>query len=529
MTNFNESKLSKILARAIVAPEDRAPFTALATPVYCPDNKGVRANKLFIVNPSPITTFLQTQTITDSVAGDVETSTTETVVGGTKKVITNITNINYTSSTINYLDEFFEADEKIDFTKDFDITFTYLYPQNQTAGDLFTVFNIAADDDKMYANSIVLRVNATVTEGVISDVELAVGSTKENATVNLYAQIADPPLVVGSGYDFKFHWNAELQRFIMTIVEHTTKRLLYGPVDRPGASPDGVKSNSESQDGADYTLANTTEFSVSSPLLTRQVVTTDVEFTPQENVVEIELSNSLRRSYNIPYDVELKSEFDITDLVKSDMIIQFKKAVSDAIIAYVKANSSSFTTIDGTSMNNIIGSVIAENVINGTGCKFSVYGYDNGAPVEYTQGADQLKFPGLFDDSNPEDNISIGMFKNIFSSKDVVNVPAMFYIEKPSVVFDEEHFVTLQQQLVSGGVRSYAREKVNFDVTSQDISTLGIGVFGTNDSFAVGFTEPRISIQRNQEDFSYTMAVEIYYGVKPIHPENVNIITETGS
>lgn len=526
MTNFNESKLSRILARAIVEPEDRAPFTALATPVYCPDYKGVRANKLFIVNPTPLTTYLQTQTVTDGSAGAVETSTTETVVGGTKKVITNITNIDYSSTTINYLDEFFEADQEIDFTKDFEITFNYVYPTTQAAGDLYTVFNVNDADEGMYSNAIVIRVNATIAESVISDVEISVGSTKENATANLYAQMVDPPLVVGSGYKFIFHWNAEMQRFIMTIREYSTDRLLYGPVDRPGASADGLKVGADTQNGSYYTRANTTDFTVSSPLLTRQDVTTSVEFTPQDNVVEVTLSKSLRRSYNIPYDVEFKSEFDISELVKADMKQQFKKAVSNEIMSYIATNSTEFTsTVAGTTLADTIGTLFGNFVIDGTGNKFSVYGYDNGAPVEYMQGADQLKFEGLFDNKQPEDVVTMTMLKSIFAQKDEVNVPAMYYIDQPSLVLDEDNFITAQQDLCNGDLRRYALDKVNIDVTSNDISATGIGVFGTNDSFAVGFTEPRISIQKNQEDFSYTMAVEIWYGVEVIHPENIQIIT----
>ena len=522
MTNFNESKLSRILARAIVAPEDRAPFTALATPVYCPDNKGVRANKLFIVNPTPLTTFLKTQTITDGSAGDVETSTTETVVGGSKKVITNITNVDLSSDTINYFENYLEENE-IDFTKDFDIQFNYVYPASQTAGDQFTVFNYDDDDDGMYSNSIVIRVNATIAESAISDVEISVGSTKENATVNLFAQMVDPPLVVGSGFKFIFHWNAELQRFIMTIREHVTDRLLYEG-DRPGANPDGLKLNADSQNSSYYYVNNITSYTVESPLLERQDVTTSVEFTPQDNVTEIELSKVLRRSYNIPYDVELKSEFDITELVKADMKQQFKHAVSEEIINYITTNSSSFTAIQGTTLDAVIGNAIADNVINGSGCKFSVYSYDNGAPVEYIKGADQLKFKGLFDKKEGEDTDFFSVMQSIFTSKDDVNVPAMFYIEKPSIVFDEDTFTKLQTGLVNGDIRRYAEEKINFDVTSNTITSLGIGVFGTNDSIAVGFTEPRVSIQKNQEDFSYTMTVEIYYGIAVIHPENIQIL-----
>ena len=52
MTEFNESKLSKILARRIIVPEKRANLLPFATPIYCPDNNGVKASKVSIIDPN---------------------------------------------------------------------------------------------------------------------------------------------------------------------------------------------------------------------------------------------------------------------------------------------------------------------------------------------------------------------------------------------------------------------------------------------------------------------------------------------
>ena len=74
MTAFSESKLSKLLTRAIIAPEDRSPLLALATPIYCPDYNGVRAQSLNIIKPTAQKHYVQYQTITDGEPGPVTTS-----------------------------------------------------------------------------------------------------------------------------------------------------------------------------------------------------------------------------------------------------------------------------------------------------------------------------------------------------------------------------------------------------------------------------------------------------------------------
>lgn len=526
MTNFNESKLSKLIARAIVVPADRAPLLALATPVYCPSNKGVRASKLQVINPSPITTYLQTKTITDGTAGEVETSTTETVIGGTKLVTKTITNVDHSTDTINYMDNFFSDGEQVDFSKDFDITFSYIYPASQSAGDEYCVFNY--DDDEspepgMYSNTIVIRVNATVANSNVGNVQLSVGSTKENATTNLFAQMNNPPLSVGSGFDFNFHWNAELQRFVMKITEHETGRLLYEG-DRPGSSADGMKTENV-QDESNYYIANTTSYSVSSPLLTRQDVSISSEFTPQDNIVDITLNKVLRRTYNVPYETELKTDVDLMNLIKSDILVQFKKAVNAEVINQVVANKGSISSVTFDTLQNTLGKLIADNITKGSGNRFSVYNYDNGAPVEYMTSSDELSFTDLISNRDASDTITFGELQSMYASINDVNTPAMFYFEKPSVILNSADFTGVQQGLVSGNIKTYLLEKVNVDVTSVDISTtIGKGIFGTNDAFAVGFTEPHIAVEPNTSDFSYTVAVEIYFGIALIHKENLEII-----
>lgn len=518
MTNFNESKLSKIIARAIVAPEDRAPFTALATPVYCPSNNGVRANRLTIIKPFPIATIQQAKAGSAGSPSNVDGSYS---IGGDRTNITTTTEVDYTTDTIAYMDNFFDANQELDFTKDFDIEFTYVYPTSQTAGGQYTYFNYNEEDDGMYSNTIVIRVNATVADSAVSNVEISVGSTKENATVNLFAQMQDPPLVVGSGYRFKFHWNASSEHFDMTITEYTTGRLLYSGV-RPGANPDGVKTGADVQDGSYYALANVDNYTASSPLLSRTDVTYSTEFTKVNNKMDITLDKSIELTYNVPYEVDLETDVNLQDLIKADALVQFKKAVNQEIATLINSNKASITSVvAGTTLADTIGTLIANNIIDGTGCKFSVYSYNNGAPVEYVQSGDQLKFRNLIQNED-------GSF--YFADIQEANVPAMYYINTPSLILDETNFTDLQVALCDGTVKRYATERINFDVdsTSNLTTTIGAdGIFGTNDSFAVAFTEPHISVTPKHTDFTYDVSVVIYFGVGLVYLDNLQKITST--
>lgn len=528
MTNFNESVLSKLIAREIILSQDRAPFLAFTTPIYCPDRDGVKASKVNIIAPDPLVNTITTTTIEQEngvqSSTNTVTETSKVAIGG-KETVTKITNtVSLETATINYMDEYFDADSgrQIDFSKDFDITFTYIYPATQAAGDLYTVFNYANDEENMYSNSIVLRVNATVTEGAISNVELSVGSTKKNAVVNLYTQMVDPPLVVGSGYDFKFHWQASTQKFLMTITEHATGRLLLAEQDRPGSSADGMKPQEDSQDSSDYTLANTTSFSAESELLSYTEVSETSVFTPVENVKTITLDKAFNYSFDIPYDVQLKSRVALYPLVISNARQKFLSEVNTAVSSInwqTEATNQSKTlnsvTKASTDTNATMLATLLTNMATvGTAPKFSVYSYDNGAPVEYNYNQDIPTVLG--------DNITPGKPFD-YAMLDDVDVPAMYYYSKPTVVLQQAAYTSIQEDLLDGSLKSYTTSQFNFDISNKTKSTV-LGECGTNDVVAVAFTQPKISIEASKYDFKYTVTVQMYYGLSVIHLENYNQI-----
>lgn len=340
MTAFSESKLSKLLTRAIIAPEDRSPLLALATPIYCPDYNGVRAQSLNIIKPTAQKHYVQYQKITDDTSGPVTTSDTEVSVGGTLKVITTIQN---------------------------------------------------------------------------------------------------------------------------------------------------------------------------------GVTTVTNEFTPDENIVTINLNKSVKKRYSVPYELDLKTDVNLMNLIKADMLVEFKKAVNNELNLYITSNKSSITKIEaGTNLANTIGNVITNYITKGTGCRFSIYGYDNGAPVSFITNENQLSFPQYIKSEGTENGI--------ISINDV-NVPSMYYFANPSLILTDEKFKELQTGLVNGTIKSYAREKLNFSNISTDISEIGTtGIAGSNDVIALAFTEPRITQSSNTNNFGYTISMECSFGIALVNPDNIGII-----
>lgn len=519
MTSFTGSKLSKILARAIILPEDRSPFLALTTPIFCPDNNGVRAQSLNIIKPSPLKNYVQYQTITDNVPGAIEPKTTEVSVGGTKKVITNITNVDLSSGTINYMDGLFDEDKTIDFSKDFSITFDYTYPASQAAGNKFIIFNTDGLNDNVYRNQFAICINATISNSNATNVFVGVASTKTKASAtNLFTQIVNPPSTTGSGFKFEFNWNASIQRFEFKIINKATGVELYSGVLEDGSGVIDVSTD----EGTNFEIPNVDDYEVTSTLLQYQTKTVTNTFVADNNLITINLTEKIRKQYSVPYEVDLETDVNLRNIIEADMKVEMKKAINKTLLDYLKTNKDSISNVAaGTTLAETIGKVIANNVINGTGCKFSIYSYDNGAPVSYMFGANELTFPNYI---KSQDNENIMTPFIIGASKDDVNVPAMYYFENPSMILDKETYTELQQDLVSGDIKTYATDKVDFNVSSVDISGIGSGVAGSNDVFALGFTEPKIVVSQNTTDFGYTISFEMYYGIALVNPNNLQLI-----
>ena len=443
MTNFNESKLSKILARRIIVPEKRANLLPFATPIYCPDNNGVKASKVSIIDPNA-NSFFTSDDFVSLGSQFTKQINNRLVATGTPTVTDGI----YTGSTTNYY--------KINFTN------------SDNEVKLISNTNVNKDDKLFSIN------NTFVTARVSGKLE--------------YIRIYDDTGAIN--YDVKIDNN------------HATNF-----VDKTG-SGDTIKLDGvEPIDLSQSTINNTPLFIIN---ITKQPGTV-------KNTVDIELNKPLILKYFIPHEVDLKTNVDLLDVIKSDFAVEFKHAVSTEIHtqleALVTGNLLPKITM-ATTLSDAIGSAIARIIKEGTGQKFSIYKYSNGAPIEYIKKNNQPNIDKVIQEQSEIDYASIND----------IDVPALYYVEKPTLILDSNKFEDYQQSLCSGSIKTYVKDVIDVDTTADSMTSIGEGIFGTNDCFAVAFTQPSIKREPSQDMFGDELYITIYYGVKLVSKANLGVI-----
>ena len=262
MTNFNENILSKIIARRIIAPEDRANLLPLATPIYCPDANGVKASRVTIIDPNANTLFTSDDFI--SIGAQFTKGVNNKLVATETPVVT-ACGI-YTGSTTNYY--------KIDRTGTTKITL--LFKETKANQTLLTAAETPIICDRNETDVIV-----EITEG--SDGKIRVTQCKKR--------------VFSSAYEVP----ASNQNINLVGVFD---------IDLTKSDIDGVKL---------FTLN-----------ITKQPGTI-------KNTVDIDLTEQLTVKYFIPNEVELKTNVDLVNFIKSDYAVKFKHAVSTKVHDQVQA------------------------------------------------------------------------------------------------------------------------------------------------------------------------------------------------
>lgn len=339
MTSFNESKLSKILARTLIKPEDRSQFLPMSTPIYCPNYNGVRASRVTIIVPNPV----------------------------------------------------------------------------------------------VHADAI--RVIET-------------GSSSSDTTT-----YSDSKFTIGGQSTTVEKW----------------------------------------QNGVPDDKFNT--------------------YTNIDNTVDIDLDQSLNLIYKIPHEVALETDVDLQNLIKSDFAVKFKKAISQSIHADIVLNIDDVTELTmGDTLAATLGNIIADNAQKGTGQKFSIYKYDNGAPVTYITSSNQPDY----------DNKVLGeTAENKYAGYNDVDTAALHYLNLPTVLLPYTTYQEYQQGLVDGTIKCYVETKLNVDTTSEDFTDIGGGVVGSNDTYAVAYTEPKIVISPDTTQYADNLCITVFYGVKLINTANL--------
>lgn len=443
MTEFNESKLSKILARRIIVPEKRANLLPFATPIYCPDNNGVKASKVSIIDPNA-NSFFTSDDFVSLGSQFTKQINNRLVATGTPTVTNGI----YTGSATNYY--------KINF----------INSDNEVR--LISNTNVNKDDKLFSIN------NTSVTAKASGKLEY----------IRIYSDTS------AINYDVKID-NSHAQNFVDKTGSGDTIKL------------DGVEPIDLSQS----TINNTPLFNIN---ITKQPGTV-------KNTVDIELNKPLILKYFIPHEVDLETNVNLLDVIKSDFAVEFKHAVSTEIHTQLEAlvTSNILPKITmATTLSDTFGSVIARIIKEGTGQKFSIYKYSNGAPIEYIKKNNQPTIDKVVQEQS----------EFSYTSIDDIDVPALYYVEKPTLILDSNKFEDYQQGLCGGSIKTYVKDVIDVDTTADSMTNIGGGIFGTNDCFAVAFTQPSIKREPSQDMFGDELYITIYYGVKLVSKANLGVI-----
>ena len=111
-----------------------------------------------------------------------------------------------------------------------------------------------------------------------------------------------------------------------------------------------------------------------------------------------------------------------------------------------------------------------------------------------------------------------------FAIKDDISVPALYYVEQPTLILPNTTFADYQTELCNGNIKEYARKMINVETATADFGQLGEGVFGTNDTFAVAFSSPSIKLVPDTNFYGYRLCCTMLYGVKLVHKYNLRLI-----
>lgn len=508
MPQFDESKLSRILARRIIAPEDRSQFLPMCTPIYCPDNNGVKASQVTIIDPN-LNTFYDdvdpTNTRSKYIGSQINSKATSEVIVNSKVISVGSPTISEgvasNFSTSNYLklsddSRTLVATQTIAFTTGSDVTTKQTPITDGNSRVTLDMQNgaIALWDTVNSRNVTLLSVQPS------TKYYIKVTSEKINGVIETnYYKSND-----GVSYD------THLLSVNQTDPTNETFNVTYG-VSNPytDGSPSNVFLGT-------IDLVNTTRNGV--PLATIKS-TISVTKQPHEvqNIINIDLNKSVSRDYFVPYEVELKSDADIISVIKSDFAAYFKNRVSNEIYEQLKLlhSTGAISTINkGASLAETFGEVISTFVSQGTGQKYSIYKYNNGAPVVYSMDSNQ---PNIDKDINQNDGMT-------YAFKDDINVPALNFIEQPTLILPNTTYTDYQTELCNGNIKDYANKMINVDTATADFSQLGEGVFGTNDTFAVAFSAPSIKLVPDTNFYGYRLCCTMLYGVKLIHKHNVRLL-----
>lgn len=505
MTHFNESKLSRIIARRIIVPEDRSQLLPLCTPIYAPTYNGVRASRVTVINPN-----------TNSF--NIDNSLPNTVSIGTK-----LTKIAAALNPLVEKEGNLDIDDNTGIATGFSSS-NYIAMETPYAVDIEKIHVSGMIPEKFTSPIIIVGVTSKIVESI---------TVQPNGNITLTRGTTDVSNVGKAKLGSEFHMDLVLRNGQINV---TLKHLSEDNEDLmetflPDETVTLISFGASSD--ASYSMDLSHAYFMIDPETRVPFFNDGRQVTnprPIKNTFDIDMSIPLRRTYFVPHEVDLETDVNLMDMIKSDFAVQFKKAVSNEILRLVIANKANITKLNmGTDVATAVGTVIADNILNGTGQKYSIYKYDNGAPVSYIKSSEQPNIDDLALENEKPDallsEVPQGAYKRQYAVKDDVDVPALYYIEQPTLILDADNFTDYQTGLCSGAIREYADKTIHVDTTKVDISGAGQGIFGTNDTFAVAFTEPKIKVAADKDFYADNICIEIYFGVTLVHTDNLRLFT----
>ena len=495
MSQFDESKLSRILARRIIAPEDRSQFLSMCTPIYCPDNNGVKASQVTIIDPN-LNTFYN----------DVDPTNTRSKYIGSQLGFTSEVRYSSSANFVGSLNVNSETGDISNFS-----TNNYI-SLGRFIGTIETYIK------QPMSGEILGAINNDLFRIFYNNNALAFYNSQDGRTTTLISSISENPKP-----DFKLSVtianNNSSTAYITIAVNDVIK--VNNVLTRYFSDSNltiGAEYNSSGLGALQGSISGYETYINGVPLI-EKIVEQTVTRQPNEvqNIINIDLNKSASRDYFVPYEVELKSDADIISVIKSDFAVYFKNRVSNEIYEQLKLlhTTDAIPTINkGTSLAETFGKVISTFVSQGTGQKFSIYKYNNGAPVVYSTSSNQ---PNIDKDINQDNDM-------MFATRDDIDVPALYYVEQPTLILPNTTYTDYQTELCNGTIKTYTKDMVNVDTATADFSQLGEGVFGTNDTFAVAFSSPSIKLVPDTNFYGYRLCCTMLYGVKLVHKHNLRLI-----
>ena len=253
--------------------------------------------------------------------------------------------------------------------------------------------------------------------------------------------------------------------------------------------------------------------------------TTQETDTVSSTQIDVKLVDEFKFKMKIPHDVSLKTDFNLLNIVRSFAYQMFKHEVSNAICEYLSTNSEDFQATDAqTTLSASIGEAYADYVYSGTGSKFSVYKYDNGAPVTYSECGNEVALnKDAIMDKNSID-FAISSFEAMYNNANE-NTPAYYLIESPTLLLNATTHKMFYQQLADGTFKRTMADKFEVAVNHDTMPENTLGFIGTNNAFAIGFTEPKVEIVPDTKSYQNIVKVYINYGVSAVNTEDIIFIS----